>query len=331
VDTETGHLTLSYDQLQERLSELEAVVEALRDHQVDAIVGETDVALVHLRQVEVALRESGERYRAFVANSSEGIWRYEIDPPMPLLLSEDEQFAYFYEHGYVAECNDAMAQLWGLERAADLIGLRGDAHKGFPQQAAILRHFIRSNYRVARMESEDVNAHGNRRWLSMSLMGSVKDGALTRTWGVQQDVTARRQNEEDLRTRTDELTEVLALTRDLASTVELEPLLAKILARLHGVVQYTSGYIAMIEGKDLQIIGYDGPLPRETVLRKMTGLAEHIPFRSLLDTRRASILDLPTLVGLAPAGGWSSTAADLWFPRPHRSPGFLHPSSSKTN
>ena len=117
----------SYGELLSRLTELEAVIGALRDHQVDAIVGDTDVALVHLRQVEEALRESGERYRAFVANSSEGIWRYEIDPPMPVSLGEEEQVEYILAHGYLAECNDAMARMAGYERASELVGSRGEA------------------------------------------------------------------------------------------------------------------------------------------------------------------------------------------------------------
>jgi len=57
--------------------------------------------------------ESDDRYRAFVANSSEGIWRYEFDKPVPVTLPEDEQVELFYQRGYLAECNEVFAQMHG--------------------------------------------------------------------------------------------------------------------------------------------------------------------------------------------------------------------------
>jgi PAS domain-containing protein len=50
-----------------------------------------------------------ERYRAFVQNSSEGIWRLEFDPPLDTSLPVDEQVELAYRHGVLTECNDAMA------------------------------------------------------------------------------------------------------------------------------------------------------------------------------------------------------------------------------
>jgi PAS domain S-box-containing protein len=48
----------TYEELEARLTEAEAVIEALRSQQVDAIVGEERVALVHLKELEEALRDS---------------------------------------------------------------------------------------------------------------------------------------------------------------------------------------------------------------------------------------------------------------------------------
>ena len=49
--------------LQEQLAQAEGVIEALRSHQVDAIVGKDDVALVRLREAEDALRVSEDLNR----------------------------------------------------------------------------------------------------------------------------------------------------------------------------------------------------------------------------------------------------------------------------
>src|SRR5207248_227903 len=44
-----------------------------------------------------AVKENEERYRAFIANSSEGIWRFELEEPIPVMLSDNEQLAMFYQ------------------------------------------------------------------------------------------------------------------------------------------------------------------------------------------------------------------------------------------
>src|SRR6185503_19592571 len=63
------------------------------------------------KRAEEALRTSEERYRSFVVNSSEGIWRLDVEEPIDVNLPVDEQLSLFYKHGYLAECNDAMARM----------------------------------------------------------------------------------------------------------------------------------------------------------------------------------------------------------------------------
>ncbi|HEY6403129.1 MAG TPA: PAS domain S-box protein, partial [Blastocatellia bacterium] len=72
------------------------------------------------------LRESDERYRAFIANSSEAIWRFEMEQPIPINLPEDEHIELAYKYCYLAECNDAMARFYGYETADQIIGARLD-------------------------------------------------------------------------------------------------------------------------------------------------------------------------------------------------------------
>ena len=75
-------------------------------------------------QAQTALRHSEERYRAFIAQSSEGIWCFELERPLALDLPIDEQIDHFYRHADLAECNDAMARMYGFSEARELIGAR---------------------------------------------------------------------------------------------------------------------------------------------------------------------------------------------------------------
>jgi PAS domain S-box-containing protein len=74
------------------------------------------------KSAEEALRESEERYRAFVEQSSEGIFRMEYAPPVACHLSASEQLALGLKNGYLAECNDALARMYGRESAQEMIG-----------------------------------------------------------------------------------------------------------------------------------------------------------------------------------------------------------------
>jgi len=56
--TTAGKMT--YEEMESRLQEAEGILTALRSHEVDAIIGDTDVAMVHLREVEAALRAARE-------------------------------------------------------------------------------------------------------------------------------------------------------------------------------------------------------------------------------------------------------------------------------
>jgi PAS domain S-box-containing protein len=146
-------------------------------------------------------RRSEERYRAFLEHSAEGIWRAELDVPMPLTLDEDAQLEYAYAHVTLAECNDAMARMYGYERGAELQGARlGDLiPRDDPANTEYLRAFFRSGYRLVDARSHEVDRLGRRRWFLNSLVGVVEDGVLHRVWGTQRDITERQHAERDTR------------------------------------------------------------------------------------------------------------------------------------
>jgi two-component system, cell cycle sensor histidine kinase and response regulator CckA len=153
------------------------------------------------RKAEEALRESEERYRAFVEQSSEGIFRMEYHPPVPCRLAPSEQLRLGRKNGYLAECNDALARMYGRESAREMIGkpLAEFLVLNDPITREFMENFIRAGYRTTDQESREVDAQGQKKIFRNTMMGTVIDGHWVRTWGISRDVTARMHLEEQLR------------------------------------------------------------------------------------------------------------------------------------
>src|ERR687886_67126 len=154
-----------------------------------------------LEERERKLRDSEERYRSFIEQSTEGIWLLELEKPVPTDLRPDEQVERFYRHGYLAECNDAMARMYGYTRAEEIVGaLIGDL---FPpsirQNVEYLKAFVRSGYRLTDTEFEEVDRHGDTKQFLSNLTGIVEDEFLVRLWVSQRDITESKRAEEALK------------------------------------------------------------------------------------------------------------------------------------
>src|SRR5215212_387737 len=149
-------------------------------------------------QREQGVRESEERYRSFVEQSTEGILRFELEEPVPTNLAPDEQVERFYSHGYLAECNDAMARMYGYARAQEIVGARlGDLlPSSIPENLQYLKDFVRSGYQLADAESQEVDRYGRAKHFLNDLTGIIENESLVRVWGTQRDITERKQAEE---------------------------------------------------------------------------------------------------------------------------------------
>ena len=151
-----------------------------------------------LDAARAALASSEERYRAFIEQSAEPIWRVENRPPIPLDLPVEQQIEHIFAHAYIAECNDAMAQAYGYLRAAQLAGtpVAELLDPAEPRNRAFLRAFLAApGHRLIDVESHETARDGRKKIFLNSLTGIVADNTLVRAWGTQRDITARREAE----------------------------------------------------------------------------------------------------------------------------------------
>ena len=150
------------------------------------------------KRTQEALRASEERYRVFINQSSEAIWRFELETPIPITLPEDDQIELFYRHSYLAECNVAMARMYGYSSPEEIVGTRlGDLFvQSDSQNTEFLRAAVRMEYQLTGVESHEVDRDGNSKWFLNNFVGIVEDGFLIRVWGTQRDVTEQKRTEE---------------------------------------------------------------------------------------------------------------------------------------
>jgi len=152
--------------------------------------------------------QSEERYQAFIRNSSEGIWRFELDAPIPVKLSVKEQVRRIFETAYVAEANRAAAKMYGFSSGGSFIGLHLDQFmaKSDPEVVSYLESFVNGGYKLSDTEYHQVDSAGNDMYFRNSVTGTVEDGCLVRAWSTQQDVTQWRSANQALKRSEERLT-----------------------------------------------------------------------------------------------------------------------------
>lgn len=178
-------------------------------------------------QQQSALAEAEERYRIFVRQSSEAIWRVDLDAPLDTTLDEDAQVDFFFNNSFIAECNDAMAQMYGYERAEELKGMRINLFipPRDKRNVEYVRSFVRSNYAIGDAESIEIDRRGSSKFFTNNLTGIINGKYLYRIWGTRRDVTASKQAENASR--------LLAEASDvLASSLKYEETIRQVMRRL---------------------------------------------------------------------------------------------------
>ena len=173
---------------------------------------------------ERELRRADERYRGLIAHSSEGIWRFELTEPIDTSLPADEQVRLCFERAFLGEGNDAVARMYGYEKAEELIGTPVGQMLDPEVEAnrEYLRAFVTSGYRLDNTESVEVDRFGRRKYFVNSLTGIVEEGRLIRVWGMQRDITDQKAWIEKLRLSEERLQALVETSSQVVWTTDAD-------------------------------------------------------------------------------------------------------------
>jgi PAS domain S-box-containing protein len=163
----------------------------ITDASGESLIQSTMFDITERKQAQEALRRREEDYRQFVEQSSEGIFRQDVDAPIPIDLPEDELVQRILHDSYMAECNEAMVKMYGEGTVQDVLGKRLTefVDPRDPVNVELTRAYIRSGFRLLERESNETDLAGKPKVFRNSMIGIVEDGKLLRTWGIQRDVT----------------------------------------------------------------------------------------------------------------------------------------------
>ena len=145
--------------------------------------------ITKLKNNEVKLQHSESRYRAFIENSQDAIWRFDIDPPIPIDWPKEAIAEAINKRAILGDCNKVFADIYG--QAGDrLIGMRLNAEEEFSYtmdiDAFVKKEFhLDTQEMVWKMQGETV-------CLQTSANGTIKEGELIEVWGVTRDTTEKQ-------------------------------------------------------------------------------------------------------------------------------------------
>ena len=225
------------------------------------------------KRAEEELREREAQYRGIFESTSDGLLIFDLD-------------------GTIVEANPAACRMYGY-LCEELVGLSG---KGIvhPDYYHLFEDFKRQVKASGRFSAQTVDLRKDGSPINVEVHGtSFSYKGQPHLLAVVRDVTervlARQMLEQRVEERTRELSTLLEVSRNIASTLELEPLLGLILDQLKAVVVYSGATVLTLEGDDLIVLAHRGPIPQGEALQLRFPL-ERVPVNHEVIRRREPVI-----------------------------------------
>ena len=298
-------------------------VEPLRNQTGD-IIGVTGAStdITERKRTSELLRESEKKYRQLFELAQEGLWVIDADanttlvnPRMAEMLgySAEEMlgkhlYSFMDEEGVAITERNLERRRQGIKEQHDFEFLRKDgtriytilettpffdddgAYVGGLAMVADITERRRAEVALRQAHSE-LETRVQERTAALEAANRALQTEIAEREQVAEELRA---SEEMLERRVDERTRQLAtlleISRNVALTPKLEPLLDLILDRLKSVVDYDDATIFKLEEDELIAMAHRGLVPQEDIMPQRYSL-EHAPFgRELILNRRSFII-----------------------------------------
>ena len=159
------------------------------------IVSENVSSAIWKKQIVDKLAESELRYRDFISRSSEGIYRIDFESPISIDIHPIKQVEKIIKYGFIGECNDAFAKMYGFDNSKKIVGKKLNVFYGNDISDENLKanlQFVKNNYKITDVETHEYNSTGEKLVILNNSIGIVKKGHLINTWGIQKNITDRK-------------------------------------------------------------------------------------------------------------------------------------------
>jgi len=167
-----------------------------RDHLEEIVAARTR----ELERNNEALRIAEVRFRSLIEQTTDAVFCYEYDPPIPTDLPPEQQVRSLYD-GILVECNDACAKSHGAKHADEVIGKRlTELFRTTPGSLdKLFTAMIEGGYRIVDAEVTEKHKDSTEMYYLYNGHGVIEDGRLVRIWGTFRDITDRKKSQETLR------------------------------------------------------------------------------------------------------------------------------------
>ncbi|MCD6116852.1 GAF domain-containing protein, partial [bacterium] len=142
--------------------------------------------------------------------------------------------------GYISECNDAMAKMYGSDSKDNILG-RKLQEFSLDRDTSIKRlvDFVKHNFQTKLLDNSEYDIDGSIKYFRNSYSGYISEGVLKWIWGIQTDITEKKESEK--------LQQVMYDIANEALSVEnLEELFDKIRINIGKIVNSSNLFIALL-------------------------------------------------------------------------------------